>query len=132
VAGQTIDNGSAARCFAGYMRIHALEATGGKTYAQMPRYATTDGAGTNDPAAALKGPGGQPQDNAARTVWITETALSTALDSAYMAQQLAYFGLVVGVALLLSGVGFIVLATNGAIRTSRRTVDLPVGAPATV
>src|SRR4051794_15086091 len=34
VAGQTINTGSEARAFAEYMRIHALEATGGQTYAQ--------------------------------------------------------------------------------------------------
>ena len=32
VAGQAIDTGSSARCFASYIRIHALEASGGKTY----------------------------------------------------------------------------------------------------
>src|SRR6188472_2371008 len=56
VAGQTIDTGAEARTFAQYMRIHALEATGGKTYAQMPRFATADGKGTNDEKAALKNP----------------------------------------------------------------------------
>src|SRR6185312_5745137 len=106
VAGQAINNGARAHAFAGYMRIHALEASGGLTYAQMPRYATADGKGTNDAATALK-QDGRPVDNAARTVWINETALSTALNTSYMAEQLAMFGLVVGVALLLSGVGFI-------------------------
>src|SRR4051812_25722138 len=42
VANQAIDTGSRAKCFASYMRIHTLEATGGQTYAQMPRYATAD------------------------------------------------------------------------------------------
>jgi hypothetical protein len=37
VAGKTVDTGAEARTFAEYMRVHALEATGGKTYAQMPR-----------------------------------------------------------------------------------------------
>ena len=32
VANQAIDTGAEAKCFASYMRIHALEATGGKTY----------------------------------------------------------------------------------------------------
>jgi hypothetical protein len=109
VAGKKIDTGAEARTFAQYMRIHALEATGGVPYAQMPRYATADGKGTNDAAAALT-QNGRAVDNPARTVWINETALSTALNTSYMAEQLATFGLVVGVALLLSGVGFIVLA----------------------
>jgi hypothetical protein len=118
VAGQPITNGSRARCFAQYMRIHALEATGGKVYAQMPQYATADGKGTNDPAQALK-QNGQPVSNPARNVWITETALSTALNTSYMAEQLSLFSLVVGVALLLSGVGFLVLAGGGALRRAR-------------
>ena len=40
VAGKAITNGGEAKCFASYMRVHALEATGGKTYAQMPQFAT--------------------------------------------------------------------------------------------
>src|SRR6266545_4410327 len=43
VADKPINTGERARAFAGYMRIHALEASGGLTYAQMPRYATDDG-----------------------------------------------------------------------------------------
>ena len=48
VAGKPIDSGASARCFASYIRIHALEASGGKTYSQLPRFATADGAGTSD------------------------------------------------------------------------------------
>ena len=81
----------------------------------MPRYATADGKGTNDAAAALQS-NGRPVDNAARNVWVTETALSTALNVSYMADQLGNFGIVVGIALLLSGFGFVVLAVGGALR----------------
>ena len=116
VAGKPIDSGERARAFASYMRIHALEATGGLTYAQMPRYATTDGKGTNDPNFAAKGDNGQPLDNPLRQVWVTETALSTALNTSYMADRLSLFGIVVGIALLLSGIGFGVLALGGALR----------------
>ena len=38
VAEQEIDNGTDARCFAEYLRIHALSATSGLTYSQMGRY----------------------------------------------------------------------------------------------
>jgi hypothetical protein len=110
VAGENVDTGSEARCFASYMRIHALEATGGKTYAEMPRFATEDGKGTNDPALAKKDANGQPVSNAARDLWVTETALATALNTAYMADQLGNFGIVVGIALILAGIGFAVLA----------------------
>jgi len=108
VAGKAVTTGPTARCFAQYMRIHALEATGGVPYAQMPRYATADGKGTNDAAAALQS-NGRPVDNAARNIWLTETALSTALNVSYMADQLGLFSVVTGFALLLSGIGFIVL-----------------------
>ena len=115
VAGKTVASGADARCFASYMRIHALEASGGLTYSQMPRYASADGKGTNDAAAAAKS-GGKPLDNPVRAVWVSETAFSTALNVSYMADQLALFGVVVGIALLLSGIGFIVLAAFGVLR----------------
>jgi hypothetical protein len=117
VAGKPINNGERARAFASYMRIHALEATGGLTYSQTPRYATADGKGTNDPNAAQKGATGRPLDNAVRNVWVTETALSTALNTSYMAERLSVFGIVVGIALLLSGIGFLVLTLGGALRS---------------
>ena len=96
------------------MRIHALEASGGLTYAQMGRFLAakdpTNPAGTSDEAAALKDADGNPVANAARNTWVTETALTTALNVSYMAEQIALFGLIVGIALLLSGIGFVILA----------------------
>jgi F0F1-type ATP synthase membrane subunit c/vacuolar-type H+-ATPase subunit K len=115
VAGKTIDTGTRARAFASYMRIHALEASGGLSYSQMPRFATKDGKGTNDPAKALQADG-RPVDNAARNLWVTETALSTALNTSYMAESLSLFGIVVGIALLLSGFGFAILSVGGTLR----------------
>ncbi|MGH3140201.1 MAG: hypothetical protein ACRDQE_10740, partial [Gaiellales bacterium] len=122
VANLAINSGDRARTFAEYMRIHALEATGGQTYAQMPRYATADGKGTNDANQALK-VNGQPQDNGARQVWITETALATALQSSYMADQLSLFGLVTGIALLLSGFGFGILVLSGVLKNREGAVE---------
>ena len=52
----------------------------------------------------------QPISNGARNVWVTETALSTALNTSYMAEQIGLFSVVVGIALLLSGIGFLILA----------------------
>jgi hypothetical protein len=114
VVDEEIDTGSEARCFAQYMRIHALEGTGGLTYAQMGRFQSAanpdDPAGTSDEAAAAKDEEGQPISNGARNTWITETALATALNVSYMAQQISIFGIVVGVALLLTGIGLVILA----------------------
>ena len=115
MANKPVDTGSTARCFAQYMNIHALEATGGLHYSEMPRYATADGKGTNEESAALM-KGGKPVGNPAREVWIQETALSTALNTSYMATQVALFGVVVGIALLLTGLGFAILAIGGALR----------------
>jgi hypothetical protein len=111
VAGKPIDSGDRAKCFASYMRIHALEATGGKTYAQMGRFLTKDGKDTSDEALAAKDPKtGRPVENAARNIWVTETALSTALNTSFFAEQVSLFSVVVGIALLLAGVGFGILA----------------------
>jgi hypothetical protein len=114
VAEQEIKTGSDARCFAQYMRIHALESSGGLTYAQMGRFVAAadpnDPAGTSDEEAAAKDESGEPISNNARNTWVTETALSTALNVSYMAEQIALFSVVVGIALLLSGIGFIILA----------------------
>jgi hypothetical protein len=128
VAGESINTGSEARAFAQYMRIHALEATGGFPYAQMGRYMAkpdapasqlAKGGGTDNEKFAVIDPKTQrPVDNGLRNVWVTETALSTALNTSYMAEQMALFGIVVGVALLLSGIGFGVLTIGGALRRS--------------
>ena len=115
VAGLEINTGDRARTFAQYMRIHTLEATGGQPYAVMGRYATADGKGTNDPEKALQA-NGRPVDNPARNIWVTETALTTALNTSYMASQLALFGIVTGIAFLLTGFGFAILAIAGALR----------------
>jgi uncharacterized membrane protein YidH (DUF202 family) len=114
VVDQEIDTGTEARCFAQYMRIHALEASGGLTYAQMGLFQSAakpdDPAGTSDESAAAKDESGQPISNGARNTWVTETALATALNVSYMAQQISIFGIVVGVALLLTGIGLVILA----------------------
>ncbi len=116
VAEQEIKTGDDARCFAKYMRIHALESSGGNTYAQMGRFVAaanpTDPKGTSDEALAAKDESGHPISNAARNTWVTETALATALNVSYMAEQLGLFSIVVGIALLLSGIGFIILALS--------------------
>src|SRR3954454_23911682 len=108
IPNQLVNTGSEAQAFAKVMRKHTLEATSGKTYSQMPRFATADGKGTNDEKAALT-KGGRPVDNPARNIWVTETALTTALNTAYFAESTATFVIVMGIAMLLSGVGFLIL-----------------------
>jgi hypothetical protein len=129
VVDERINTGDEARCFASYMRIHALESTGGLTYAQMGRFQSAsnpdDAKGTNDEAAAAKDDAGQPIPNGVRNVWVTETALSTALNTSFFAERVAVFSIVMGIALLLTGIGFLVLTLGGALGL----VPLPGGKP---
>ena len=135
-AGQQVTNGDQARAFAKIMRMHVLESTGGLTYAAMGRYQSAakpdDPAGTNDETAAAKDPAGQPISNGARNIWVTETALTTALNMSYMAERLSVFGLVVGVALLLTGIGLVIVAYAVFRKPAEATEGArPLAAPAT-
>jgi hypothetical protein len=126
IAGKTIDTGPEAQAMAQYMHIHALEATGGYTYAQMgiyqakpgtPKSQLEPGGGTsNSEFAAIDPTTKQPVQNGARQVWISETALTSALNMSQLATQVSLFGIVVGIALLLTGIGFAILAAVGALR----------------
>jgi hypothetical protein len=112
--GEQVTNGDQARAFAQIMREHQLERTEGLTYAQMGRYISAadpdDPAGTSDEEAALKDEEGNAISNPARQSWVTAVAITTALNTSYMAEQLSIFGMVVGVALLLTGIGLVILA----------------------
>jgi hypothetical protein len=113
VANKPINDGASAKCFASYMRIHALEATGGRTYSQMGQYLTAAGKETSDKTqAAIDPKTKQPTPNAARNVWVTETALATALNTSYFASSVGLFAIVVGIALLLIGTGLLVLTVR--------------------
>jgi hypothetical protein len=117
LAGKLVDSGDRARAMAKVMRTHTLESTKGQVYAEMGRFLDVNGKPTSDEDLAAKNPEtGRPVENAARNLWVTETALTTALNMSYMAEQLSLFGMVVGIALLLAGIGFIVLTLFGVLR----------------
>jgi len=113
-AGEPVDTGRKALAQAEIMREHTLSGTGGLTYAEMGRYQSAanpdDPKGTNDEAEAAKDENGEPISNSARNIWVTETALATALDMGFMSEMLAIFSIVVGIALLLTGIGLVLLA----------------------
>jgi hypothetical protein len=123
IPGQKVDTGSEAKAFADVMRKHALESSGGLTYAEMGRYVSAanpdDPAGTSDEEAAVKDESGNPVANGARDTWVTETALSTALNVAFFAERVAFFSIAMGITLLLTGIGFLVLTLGGALRRSQ-------------
>jgi hypothetical protein len=122
VANKAIDTGAEARCFAEYLRLHQLRDTKGLTYSQLGKYvakpnaplAKTDFAGGTDDffSAEIDPKTNQPVDNPKRDKWVQVTALSSALNLAYTADQIALFGIMVAVALLLTGVGLLILAAG--------------------
>jgi hypothetical protein len=121
IPGQKVDTGSEAQAFAAVIRQHTLEATGGKTYAEMGRFVDANGNDTNDEAAAAKDPNtGEPAPNGLRNMWINATALTTALNTAYFAESVATFAIVMGIALLLAGLGFAVLTFRALIPADKR------------
>jgi hypothetical protein len=113
--GQEIKTGAEARAFADIMEHHTLKSTEGKRYAEMGRFLTPKGTDTSDEALAAKGPNGRPVENGLRNMWVTETALTTALNTSFFAERVAYFSIVMGAALLLTGIGFLVLTLGGAL-----------------
>jgi hypothetical protein len=120
IPGQLVDTGSEAQAFAKVMRHHTLEATKGQTYAQMGRYVDANGKPTNDEKTAAKDPKtGQPMPNHARDLWVTETALTTALNTAYFAESVSTFVVVMGGALLLVGTGFLVVILSAMARAPK-------------
>ena len=113
--GELISTGAEARAFADIMEAHTLKATEGKRYAEMGRFLTADGKDTSDEALAAKTPDGRPVENGLRNMWVTETALTTALNTSFFAERVALFSIVMGAALLLTGIGFLVLTLGGAL-----------------
>ena len=70
----------------------------------------------SDESKAAKDPKtGQPVANEARNLWVTETALTTALNVAYFGERVGVFGIMMGIALLLTGIGFLILTLSGAL-----------------
>ncbi|HET8757600.1 MAG TPA: hypothetical protein VFM58_16395 [Solirubrobacteraceae bacterium] len=131
IPGQLVDTGSEAQAFADVMRKHTLEATGGQTYAQMGRFLDDNGKPTSDESKAATDPKtGQPVENGLRNMWVNETALTTALNTAYFAESVATFAIVMGFALLLTGIGFLVVVVRVLVPASRRE-PAPSGAAVT-
>jgi hypothetical protein len=114
--GQAIKTGAEAKAFADVIEHHALESTEGQRYSEMGRFLTPEGEQTSDEAAAAKDPEtGRPVENGLRNLWVTETALTTALNTSFFAERVAMFSIVMGIAMLLTGIGFLVLTLGGAL-----------------
>ena len=90
----------------------------------MGRFLTPSGEKTNDEAEAATDEQGNPVQNSVRDLWVTATSLTTALNTAFLAERIALFSIVMGVALLLTGIGFLVL-TIAVLRPERATEPTP-------
>jgi hypothetical protein len=88
----------------------------------MGRFLDSAGKPTNnEKLAAVNEQTGRPVENGLRNMWINATALSTALNTAYFAESVATFAIVMGVALLLAGLGFGVLTYRALSPREART-----------
>jgi hypothetical protein len=122
VADEPITTGTEARCFADWMRVHALEGTGGQTFAEMGRFLDENGDDVFSEADAAVDPEtGRPVTNPARDLWVTQRALATGLELAFVGEQISLFSIATGVVFLLIGIGLIVMLTVGGVLGSRGT-----------
>jgi preprotein translocase subunit Sss1 len=119
IANKPVETGADAKLFADGIRKHTLEATGGQVYSEMDRFLTAAGKPTSDEKlAAIDKKTGEPVENGARNIWVTGTALSTALNTSFFAESVATFALVMGLALLLIGIGFLVMIYRLPVETA--------------
>jgi hypothetical protein len=132
LSGQQVTTGAEAREFAKVMRRHTLESTEGQVYASMGRFLDENGKPTSDPKLAATDPKtGAPVANEARNIWVTETALTTALNQAFFAERVAWFSIATGVIAILIGVGFAVLTFGALRREEEVAAAAPRAMPAT-
>lgn len=127
IAEEPITNGAEARCFAEYMRVHALESTGGRTYSEMGRFLDADGNEVFSEDEAAKTPNGRPVSNPARDLWVSQRALATGLELAYVGEQVSLFSIATGILFVVIGIGFLVMVLAGGILGNPFTKDGDAG-----
>jgi hypothetical protein len=121
VAEEPISNGEEARCFSEYMRVHALEDTGGRTYAEMGRFLDENGEEVfSEEEAATDPETGQPVQNQARNLWVSQRALATGLELSYVGEQVSLFAIATGALFVVVGIGLLVMLTIGGMLAPHR------------
>ena len=95
-----------AQSMANIIGVHAEEATGGRSYAELGRFLTPDGGDTSDEAAALKDEEGNPVANPVRNVAFQASALRTSLYTSVMAFSVS--DLVIGLGVAFAALGFVI------------------------
>jgi hypothetical protein len=100
-----------ARSLAEFIRQATVDATAGRTYAEIEPYLDANGTPTADSANAAKDERtGQPLANPDASLWIQSTTVQTALVQAYMAFRMSESMIAVGAVLAVAGAG---LAATG-------------------
>lgn len=110
-----VEDAATADAMADVIGVHAAEATGGETYAEMGRFLAADGGDTSDEEAALKDEAGNPVPNPLRNVAFQASTLQTSLHTSHMAFNVAdlVIGLGIMIAILGVAIGGIGVALSG-------------------
>jgi hypothetical protein len=95
-----------AQSMAEIIGVHAEEATGGRTYAELGRFLTPDGGDTSDEAEALKDEEGNPVANPLRNVAFQASALRTSLYTSVLAFNVS--DLVTGLGVAFAALGLVI------------------------
>ena len=110
-AGAVVATANGARSMAEFIRRNTIEATGGRTYAQVDPYIDAEGNPTSEASRAAKdGRTGAPAENPDHALWIQSTTLQAALMQAYLAFRLSELTIGLGVSLALTGLGAVATA----------------------
>lgn len=129
-----VQDGATAHAMAEIIGVHAEEATGGQTYAEMGRFLTPDGGSTSDEAAAATDKDGNPVPNPLRDVAFQASALQASLHTSHMAWDVST--LVIGLGLMIATLGFVIGGLGVALGAfalpafARRTAVRPAEVPA--
>ncbi|MDH4104000.1 MAG: hypothetical protein OEV29_11535 [Thermoleophilia bacterium] len=97
-----------ARSLADFIRQSTIDATAGRTYAEIEPYLDAGGTPTADSTNAARDERtGQPLANPHASLWIESTTLQTALMQAYMAFRISESTVALGVVFVATGAGLV-------------------------
>lgn len=101
-----VTTGADARSMAELIRKNTLEATAGRTYAEIPAYVDEEGRPTSNVERAIRDERtGEPLEHPDHDLWIQSTTLQTALTQAFVASRLAELTVALGTTFAAVGIG---------------------------
>ena len=81
----------------------------------MGRFLDADGNEVFTEEEAAKAANGRPVTNPARDLWVSQRALATGLELAYVGEQVSLFSIATGILFVVIGIGFLVMVIAGGI-----------------